>query len=310
MSTLEGNIPEVELRGTSNSGSIVYRITDLEKLKSNTPPFFYIGSKKNWFEGCDYWGSSSNKELREALRKDPSKENFLFDVLSDYVQPANLLRIEREWHIFFDVVNSPEFYNRILAGEKFSTLGKKLTEETKRLIGEKSKGRVLSSEAKLKISKRLKGRKRPAHSQLMKGRYAGSNNPMFGKGEKIRGIKRSAETKEKLSIKAKINSKGENNPRHGIHLPLSLRNKIATSVKKTMSPDEWKTKRAKTEELPEVKERRRKNHPLSKVVVNSITGLKYRSVRELWRNELSGTKISKVYQQLKNGVGEWKYDHG
>jgi len=96
--------------------------------------------------------------------------------------------------------------------------GRKATEETKKLMSERSKGRVScmkgkfhSEKSKRKMSEIRKGKKhkplteetKKKISLSKKGKYAGQNNPMYGKIH-------TDETKNKMSLKAKTAQKDKN----------------------------------------------------------------------------------------------------
>jgi hypothetical protein len=76
-------------------------------------------------------------------------------------------------------------------------------------ISEALKGRVVSEETKLKISKARIGTKHSMATRLnFSNQRVGDKNSMYGK-------KHSAETKEKIGVKSKVNSKGEANGMFG-----------------------------------------------------------------------------------------------
>ena len=111
------------------------------------------------------------------------------------VPASHLIFLTREQHNKLHNANRTEDAKRKLAdsnkGEKNGFYGKHHSEETKRLIGEKSKGRNIgrrhSEEEKRKISESHKG----------------SKNPMFGKPSPNKGKHPSKETREKLSRQRK-----------------------------------------------------------------------------------------------------------
>jgi hypothetical protein len=95
-------------------------------------------------------------------------------------------------------------------------LGKKLSEEAKRKIGGKNRGRIMSEEAKRKISIALRGNKNhlgipQSLETIKKIRKANKKNPpcpMLGKTHSI-------ETREKIAI---ANWKGDEVGYRGLHL--------------------------------------------------------------------------------------------
>ena len=126
---------------------------------------------------------------------------------------------------------SEETKRKISESEK----GRKISEETKRKIGKASKGRKHSEEAKRKISEKLKGRipwnkgeklseeTKIKLSESMKGKYAGKNNPLYGKHL-------SEEHKKKLSESMKGKYAGKNHPLYGKHHSKETKQKLSKKV--------------------------------------------------------------------------------
>lgn len=106
-------------------------------------------------------------------------------------------------------------------GEQHPKFGKKLSDDTKQKISEKLTGRELSDQHKKNIrdgmSEWLESDKFEYHKEILSARMSGENNPMFGKppyykmteeekehwklnvGKSVKGLKRTDETKKKMS---------------------------------------------------------------------------------------------------------------
>lgn len=96
----------------------------------------------------------------------------------------------------------------LVSGENHYMYGKHHSEETKKKIRIANLGKHLTDETKQKISENnaWKGKKRPEHSERMKGK----NNPMY---EKNPWDYMSEETKKEKSKKMSERMSGKNNPR-------------------------------------------------------------------------------------------------
>lgn len=130
-------------------------------------------------------------------------ENFTFEILEIIEDINNLILKEQEWINKYSLINTTLFNIRKEAksnlGIKISEqgkiniknalIGRKHSEETKNKIREKNKGKIVSEETKIKLSLSKKG-----------------------KPSKQKGIKRSLETKEKISnfAKTRIGTKNSN----------------------------------------------------------------------------------------------------
>ena len=98
-----------------------------------------------------------------------------------------------------------------------------LTEEHRQKISASLKGRVISEEHRQKISDSLKGR------EFTTEHKANLSKSKIGKPSKLKGISRTAETRQKLSDNAKINP---NYGMKGKKLSIEARKKISESNKK------------------------------------------------------------------------------
>ena len=124
----------------------------------------YLGQRKysRGWEG--YLGSGV--AFREAVKK-YGRENFVREIICEAESAEELNRLEREFTIKYDVVNSDDWYNLCYGGD--ATSGYKFSEETKKIMSEKKKGL-----------------------------YSGRNNPMYGVHRKL-----TEEHKRKISEHAK-----------------------------------------------------------------------------------------------------------
>lgn len=106
----------------------------------------YLGQRKYSRGWKDYLGSGV--AFCKAVEK-YGKENFYREIICEADTAEELNRLEYELSVEYDVVNSDEWYNLCYGG--YSTNGFKFSDETKRVLSEKAKGR-----------------------------YAGNKNPMYG----------------------------------------------------------------------------------------------------------------------------------
>lgn len=133
--------------------------------------------------------------------------------------------------------------------------------DTRAKIINSLKGRTVSEETRRKISEANSGENNylygkhltDEHKKAISEAVSGENNPMYGRcGEKspIFGIKRSEETKKKMSESQKIlyssgkrkSLKGENNPNYGNHLSDETKKKISDAKSGQRLSEEHKRK--------------------------------------------------------------------
>ena len=135
----------------------------------------YLGQRKYSRGWKDYLGSGV--AFCKAVEK-YGKENFHREIICEADTAEELNQLEYELSLKYDVVNSEDWYNLCYGG--YSTNGFKFSDETKKIMSEKAKGR-----------------------------YAGSKNPMYGVHRKL-----TEEHKQKISLHAK-DQWGEKNWMHG-----------------------------------------------------------------------------------------------
>ena len=100
---------------------VVYKITLGDRIKTQTPPYFYIGSKSNCrFDGefiydrrnRKYYGSSKSSLYKECLERETSIKVEILHIFDTY---DDCLEMERKIQIENDVVVSNEYFNCSIA---------------------------------------------------------------------------------------------------------------------------------------------------------------------------------------------------
>lgn len=98
--------------------NLVYKITLLDRLSNNTPPFHYIGSKTKarLKDGMIY------NDRNKVYIGSPSIENwnnictnYSVDILFQCDINTSILEYERYYQLLYDVVQSSEYFNRSIA---------------------------------------------------------------------------------------------------------------------------------------------------------------------------------------------------
>lgn len=181
---------------------VIYKTTNLVNGK------IYIGQDSN--NDSNYLGSG--KLLKLAIKK-YGKENFKKEILMECVTQEELDMFEKKFILEFDSQNKEIGYNISIGGRDGMTLGRCMSNETKKKISESRKGvklskrtkkkmslakcgRKMPDEVKKKISLALKGRKQPPMPDAVKKKISDTK-----KGKKV-----SPETKKKMS-ESKIGGK-------------------------------------------------------------------------------------------------------
>lgn len=140
----------------------VYKFTHKETKK------WYIGSRQGSFENDDYSGSGL---IWKHAKEKYGIESFIKEILhigEDFREYETMI-LEK-----LDAANDPMSYNM-----KNFAFGGPFKGEMNGMFGKKH-----TDESAYNCGKAFRGKKRPAHSQKMKG----SNNPMFGKSDHSFGI--------------------------------------------------------------------------------------------------------------------------
>ena len=212
----------------------IYCITNLINKKR------YIGQSRNIVNRFNSYrrGEFSNDHITNSVEK-YGWDNFKIEVLIN-CDENELDHYEVELIKAFNTMDNKIGYNKVSGGNT----NKVISEETRKKIGEASKGRTFSEESKTKMSQSQKGRK---HSEETRKKISESNKGIaFSEehknklskpkseetkrklSEAHKGIKHSEETKKKLSeaSKGKTHSEesikkmkeireGNNNPFYG-----------------------------------------------------------------------------------------------
>lgn len=131
-----------------------------DKIREVRDPYGYIYISTNLVNGRRYLGLStfkkgwekylgSGKAFKKALKK-YGKENFSKAIIHICYSEDELNTAEYELSVFFDVVESPDWYNMVLGGG--SVRGYHFTIEQRRKLSEAKKGFVMPDSAKNKLS--------------------------------------------------------------------------------------------------------------------------------------------------------------
>lgn len=215
--------------------SAIYKITNEQNGK------VYIGGSSNVRDRRQ----QHNRELEHGshhvteMQKDYNNypDSFRFDVI-EYCSAEDLVELERKYIADYDAMNPTHGYNRESGGnankkisdetkkiwsdhrkgEGAAMYGKHHTEEAKRKIAEKQRGRIMPEERKRKISEAKKGVKmsleyRKKISELRKGRKATPRQ--IAALEKARACRVFGEDfRRKISVAKTGKYRGEENKYH------------------------------------------------------------------------------------------------
>jgi hypothetical protein len=144
-------------------------------------------------ESDKYMGSFKDKTFKPTSKI----------VLTTHKSREEAILAEIQIQKFFDVVNNPHFANRALQtsrGFYYSRLGERHTEESKRKMSKKHKGKIFSKEHRnnLSLNSFCSEERRKKLSEQMRGQ----NNHMYGKSGELcpwYGRRHTEESKEKIS---------------------------------------------------------------------------------------------------------------
>ena len=165
-----------------------------------TEPYGYIYITTNLINGKRYIGQKSfsmrdwktylgsGNLFRKALKK-YGENNFVKNIISICYSEKELNQAEYELSVYFNVVESPDWYNLVLGGG--GNRGWHPSVKSRKKMSDAKKGKVASQETKMKMSELRRGEKnyfygkhhteesKKKQSLLMRGRYSGINNPMY-----------------------------------------------------------------------------------------------------------------------------------
>jgi len=164
----------------------------------NNKVYYGIHSTKN--EGDGYMGSG--KALLHAYKK-YGKDTFTKDILY-FAKDRNELNKLEEETVTLDLINKSYCYNLVIGGN--SKIGYKHTEEAKKKISEKSKGRVISKATIKKIVDKRMNKNNYAHSIETINKIKNNIPIRIGKDAPMWGKEHSQKTKDKIS-KSKLGIK-------------------------------------------------------------------------------------------------------
>ena len=142
----EAKLDDVEHVEVRDPYGFIYITTNLINGKR------YLGLKRFDKKWKGYLGSG--KVFKQAVDK-YGKENFRRDVVDIAYSENELNQKEYEYSIFFNVIESDDWYNLVLGGG--STNGYKFSDEQKQKMSEMRKGKPMSEVARQNISKSKMG---------------------------------------------------------------------------------------------------------------------------------------------------------
>lgn len=162
------------------------------KISNTLNGKYYIGKsilpEKRWNDHLSIARTGKLKDgtfqaLHAAIKK-YKQENFLFIILNEHMSEQEAL-LEEKLLIKLAKDNGDKIYNLTDGGEGVS--GYKHTSETRKILSEKAKGRIISDETKLKQSKTMTGRIRSEqHCNSISKVKTGIPNPGVGIKNAIR----------------------------------------------------------------------------------------------------------------------------
>lgn len=157
--------------------NILYKITYIPHLINKTPPYYYIGSKYN-YRG-NYFGSPSSKQkdwftgslsISEWWKNEilHNKQNFKFEIIEDCgdISPQLLVEKEKQIHLDLNIKECNQYFNKSIATTGWVSIPK--TEETKKIISEKTKRFWNSEQGKIKKHNLIESNKKHSSNRLKK----------------------------------------------------------------------------------------------------------------------------------------------
>jgi hypothetical protein len=191
-------------------------------------------------EDVDYFGSYANKNFT------PTQKIIL---KCDYETRADAIKDEVTLHDYYDVAANPHFANRAKqTSTRFTTSGMKMTEEQRKKMGDRLRGRKLSSEVIKKVADANRGKKRSEEqrkrmSEAQKNKvYTPSEETRRKMGESHKGPKNHNYGKplsEETKMKLRESQLGEKSHNYGKFLSEETKLKISESLKGREIKPEW-----------------------------------------------------------------------
>lgn len=168
----------------------------------------YIGSSNNVSRRLNQHKrqyEKSNSKLLNSLKK-YGTDKHVFEVV-EYCDIKDIYRLERTWGDYYETLDRLKGLNLMLPG--YDEVKTSMSEETKRKIGLKHKGKILSESHKKAFAKSLVGTKQ-SQAHIDKRKMFGKNNPAYG-NEYFKGETHSKETRLKISEAVKGTNLGGKN---------------------------------------------------------------------------------------------------
>lgn len=208
----------------------------------------YIGitclrPEKRWRNGEGY----KTQVFYRAIQK-YGFENFKHEILYTNLSKDEAEMKEIELIAYYQSDNSDYGYNVEHGG---NCIGK-ISEETKRKIGEKNKGRIPSEETRKKLSEATSGVNNPFygkhHTDETKRKLSESHK---GLESKLKGVPKTEEAKQKMSEAAKIRFyNSENHPMLGMNHTAESKQKMSASHKGLKQSEEHRKHNGESHKKP------------------------------------------------------------
>lgn len=151
--------------------------------RTDNNQIFYVGISSD----TDYKRASDKKSRNRYWGFIVKKIGFEFEIIEDNLSWEDACEREKYWIKFYGRkdLNEGDLVNMTDGGDGLNNPSEEIKEKYKELYSNKTFierfGEEKAKEIGEKISKSNSGKKRPKQSQIMKGRYVGELNPMFGK---------------------------------------------------------------------------------------------------------------------------------
>lgn len=177
----------------------VYRITNVVENKH------YYGKRSSKCDpkedlGKKYFSSSTDKEFKIDQKLNP--QNYRYKIVARFHTAYLAITRESKLHDLFNVGSNKKFYNKVKQKSSwFDSTGITMSEETRRKISIKAKGRPCPTNSRIASSKYWKGRSK-SEEQKLKMRLAA-----LGKKKAPESVEKSAAAKRGIHLTAEHKSK-------------------------------------------------------------------------------------------------------